>query len=107
MTANGITYCCIGQNNNGDKERGICIGDVLECSGDATSSCATAVPATAGDFSQRVSSATAAMANQAAPTGAAESTSSSHGAAAGMITAAPLAALVMVAGGAMVNAALL
>lgn len=107
MTTNGITYCCIGQNNNGDKERGICIGDVLECSGDATSSCATAVPVTAGDFSQRVSSATAVMANQAAPTGVAESTSSSHGAAAGMITAAPLAALVMVAGGVMANAALL
>lgn len=66
----GVINCCVGGYGNDDK-RDICIGDARHCQSDndKTSSCVTAVPATAGDFSDRVSRATATMTGRPLATG--------------------------------------
>jgi hypothetical protein len=107
VTVDGIVYCCVRENEDQEKRRDICIGDHWDCTSNPTSTCASAVPATADDFSKRVSSATATLTDQATFSGTVKSTSASRGAAGEMITAAPLAGWIMVAGGTIANAVLL
>ncbi|KAI1416859.1 hypothetical protein F5Y13DRAFT_185698 [Hypoxylon sp. FL1857] len=108
VTVNGVVYCCVG-NNGRNKERDLCIGDSQHCQSDEdkTSSCATAVPATAAEFSRRVSSATATLTGQAYASGTVNAPSSSSGDASSMVTAAPWAPWLAMAGGAIANAVFL
>ncbi|KAI1385701.1 uncharacterized protein F4822DRAFT_413933 [Hypoxylon trugodes] len=100
VEVDNVAYCCVGnKDDNDNKKRKICIGSSDNCDVEdsKTATCVTAVPATANDFSNRVSQATATMTGQILPT---------DNAAPAMITAAPWAPWVAVAGGAMANAAL-
>lgn len=112
LHTNGIDYCCVGGDKQSKKEVNkrfdICIGDASDCSSaDATSSCVTAVPATAGDFSDRVASATRTMDSQQTSDGSVNSASPTHKGAGSMVTAAPWPVWVAAAGGAAVHAALM
>ena len=104
LTTNGMTYCCIGQNddyNNGGID--VCLRAPSGCVGtDQTSSCSVAVPVTADDYSQKVSQATATMSGTSTSSGAADS-SVSIGAAPARITAPPWFPLAVIAGGIMLN----
>lgn len=112
LHANDIEYCCVGSDDHEDrkvrKRVDICIGGAADCSSaDATSSCVTAVPATAGDFSARVASATKTMDSESRSTGGSvNSAASSHGAAGSVITAAFWPAFAAAAGGVVGNAVL-
>ena len=106
-------FCCVGGNQSNQKKRevkrDICFPFCFSSGGDSSSSgCATKVPVTASDYSEQVSSATAALASATASgnvpaqtTGGSGSlpTSSSNGAARGMILEP--ATFHLLAGGAM------
>ena len=107
-----VDYCCVGgdrRDNGVSKRVEICIGGPSDCSTtDATASCATAVPATARDFSDRIASATNTMDSQITSiAGTAKEVSSSYGAAGSIITATIWPAVAAAAGGAVVNVALM
>ncbi|KAI1457957.1 hypothetical protein F4805DRAFT_151848 [Annulohypoxylon moriforme] len=91
VTVEGAVYCCVGGNDSNNEKRDVCIGDAKDCQPDyeKTSSCVTAVPVTARDYSSRVSSATATMTSWPSATGAAT-----------VITVAPWAPWLAAAGGA-------
>ncbi|PTB37746.1 hypothetical protein M441DRAFT_256812 [Trichoderma asperellum CBS 433.97] len=111
LHADGTEYCCVGGDKHSkevNKRDHICIGDAADCSSaDPTSSCVTAVPATAGDFSDRVASATRTMNSHPTSDGSVNSASPTHEAAGSVITAAAWPVWAAAAGGAAVHAVLM